>query len=267
MPMFAKLNSIRSSVHFPFLSNRRSSHFRSNPPYTHHSKSTATITQPQPQPPQPTAQRHRTVSTPTTNFAETLRVISRQMQQDQYDDVFNSFFYTDKRCVNRAIFFAARLEQTLGNQSMSFWHLVMDRLYTLNYLLYVIPSTNQTRTNYLAALDQHMHDTLIGRQLQPLCGGLETYFAFSQDAALMEQARKILEHCIKSENKLGHAERDAMYIFHGLRSGFHGRYEPKVVMEDDDVLLALLQNSVRDNKNLSSCVNPFEDGACIVDDD
>jgi hypothetical protein len=184
---------------------------------------------------------------------------------------------------------AARLEQSLDADFVydrrtitttihSFWERVMDRLYTLNYLFYVLPPNHQTKVRYLAALDQHMGDSIIGKQMKSLCGGMEIYFALysttldyfgTADLDTMEQARRILEHCMTSESKLGHAERDAMYIFHGLRAGFHGRYQPKVVLDDDDVLLDAMQEAVRDNKYLTNqpSVNPFEEGACIVDSD
>lgn len=186
---------------------------------------------------------------------------------------------------------AARLEQSMDADFVydrrtttktttihSFWERVINRLYTLNYLLYVLPLSHQTKCNYLAALDQHMGDSIIGKQMKSLCGGLETYFALysttlyyfgSADPDTMEQARRILEHCMTSESKLGHAERDAMYIFHGLRAGFHGHYQPKVVMDDDDLLLESIQEAVRENKCMTNqpSVNPFEEGACIVDSD
>jgi hypothetical protein len=214
--------------------------------------------------------------------------MSKQVQQqNQFDDAFASFFFTEKRCRNRAIFMAARLAQSLGPDFAqlhqptttttttihSFWKLVMDRFYTLNYLLYVVPSTDVTRKRYLEALEQRMEDG-IGARFKDRRGGLETYFALYSAAkdnlSLVEDARRILEHCLDSEDKLGHSERDAMYIFHGLRAGFlDGHYEPEVVLGDNDALLATLRHAVLDNKRLmeQSYVNPFEDDACIVDSD
>ncbi|ORZ15073.1 hypothetical protein BCR42DRAFT_416342 [Absidia repens] len=318
MPMFTKLHSIRSSMSFSFTSNHRPS--SSSPPLDIHqattlpySRSYVSVTnlskQQQQQQLQPHhhrqqqqnlvaspsyqgLQRQRTNSTPTVGFTETLRMISKQVQQDRFDDVFGSFFFTDKRCHDRAIFMAARLLQNLGYTFVqqhpanhAFWKTVIHRFYTLNYLLFVVPSTDQTRTNYLAALEQQvMRDQ---PQHTDRRGGMEIYFAFYYAAiqhgliktinnknidtiSLLEQSRTILEHCLDSENKLGHAERDAMYIFHGLRAGFQCDEDAvAVMMDDDDRLLAILQEAVRNNKNLTKqpYVNPFEDDACIVDSD
>ncbi|SAM08429.1 hypothetical protein [Absidia glauca] len=294
MPLFTKLHSIRSSVHIPFASKQSAPTPPSPRSYTDQpspqSRPSSLARHPQ-QPQQPSLQRQRTISTPTASFAETLKVMSKQVQQqNQFDDAFASFFFTEKRCRNRAIFMAARLAQSLGPDFAqlhqptstttttttttihSFWKRVMDRFYTLNYLLYVVPSTEVSRKRYLAALGQRMTDG-IGARLKDRRGGLETYFALCyatthDDKA--EDARRILEHCLDSEDKLGHSERDAMYIFHGLRAGFlDGHYEPEVVLDDDDALLATLRHAVLDNKRLmeQSYVNPFEDDACIVDSD
>lgn len=303
MPLFTKLNSIRSSVHMPFASKQSTPTPPSPRSYTDQppiplphsrpssSSSNASRHSQQPQQAYHGPQRQRTISTPTASFAETLKVMSKQVQQqNQFDDAFASFFFTEKRCRNRAIFMAARLAQSLGpdfaqlHQPLtattttihSFWKRVMDRFYTLNYLLFVVPSNDLSRKRYLEALEQKMGDDGIGAHLKDRRGGLETYFALCyamQQAhvlSLVEDARKILEHCLDSENKLGHSERDAMYIFHGLRAGFlDGHYEPDVALDDDDFLLATLRHAVMDNKKLmeQSYVNPFEDDACIVDSD
>ncbi|CAO3593331.1 unnamed protein product [Absidia cylindrospora] len=287
MSMFTKLHSIQFSMSFSLTLTHWSSspspsfdtHQATSLPY---SKSSVSVThlskqQPQRQPPHLVAspsQRHCTMSTPTVGFTETLRMISKQVQQDRFDDVFGSFFFTDKRCHDRAIFLAARLLQNLGYDFVqqypanhAFWKTVIDRFYTLNYLLFVVPSTDQTRTNYLAALEQQQQQR----------GGMEISFAFYyaaiqhgliNNSALLEQSRTILEHCLDSEKKLGHAERDAMYIFHGLRAGFQCD-AVAVMLDDDDRLLAILQEAVRRNKHLTKqpYVNPFEDDACIVDSD
>ncbi|KAI8335500.1 hypothetical protein BC941DRAFT_430500 [Chlamydoabsidia padenii] len=317
MPFFTKFNAKRSSLHLPFVSKQLTSPSpqssgNDQPPSSPYSRSSLSVSnlshhrhqqqeqeqhqqhlyQRQPSPTSREIQRHRTISTPTTSFAETLKVMSKQIQQHQFDDVFGSFFFTEKRCRNRAIFMAARLAQNLDSDLMpsatttttiySFWKMVIDRFYTLNYLLYVVPPNNMNRVKYIEALEQDMNRDAMGRCLKGRRGGIEIYFALyysmvgstmvQNNDGLMEKARKILEHCLDSEDKLGYTERDAMYIFHGLRTGFlNGQYDPEVVMDDDDSLFTTLQDAVRDNKHLmdQSYVNPFEDDACIVysDDD
>ncbi|KAI8076875.1 uncharacterized protein BX664DRAFT_270840 [Halteromyces radiatus] len=338
--MFTKLHSIRSSIHFPSVLKQRPSSFTSNnvdsdhtisSTYSHNSLSVDNISRQQGQYTlqqrqqqqqqrqygqtcsQQGVQRHRTVSTPTTSFTETLKVISKQVQQDQFEDVFGSFFFTDKRCQLRAMYMAARLQQNIGSYlvpyfqhqclsaaaaiattdggnmdvSHSFWLLVIDRFYTLNNLLFVVPSSDPYRQHYLSTLEQHLDRMKHDIGLNSQSGSLEVYFVLyyaikkyfprmmdeysSPLAAILEKARKILAHCLESESKLGPSERDAMYIFHGLRAGFHGNIEPKVNMDDDDddMLLTHLNDAVRGNKNLTRqpYVNPFEDDACIVDSD
>ncbi|CAO3589266.1 unnamed protein product [Absidia cylindrospora] len=305
MPIFTKLNSFRHSVNNPFASSKRQSTSPPLPPphqssisspYSRSTMSASNLSQYQhqlKQPPLNNEPRQRVASTSTTGFAETLKMISKQVQQDQFEDVFGSFFFTEKRCQHRATFMTARLLQNLGSTDLAhmstpFWKLLMDRFYTLNYLLFVVPSNNMTRTKYLVALEQRMNGDKVGQHLKGLRGGMETYFALyytmvmmtttttmqqhdlENDIYVMEQARKILEHCLDSESKLGHTERDAMYIFHGLRAGLHGHYDDAtVVLDDDDLLLMLIRNAVQNNKNLAKqpYVNPFEDDACIVDDD
>ncbi|KAF7726420.1 Protein dennd6a [Apophysomyces ossiformis] len=239
--------------------------------------------------------RTRTVSSPTANsFVETLRVISKEAQSGRFNDVFDAFFFTDKRCQNRAFFMAARLKQTLQpfltqhNDLDGLWKLVTHRLYTFNYLLFVMSSTCHVRSRFLAALEEELGRLGDGQNVHRR-GGMEAHFAVRyallrkrrrrtllemQDIddptdALVERARVVLEHCLRSEAKLGHAERDAMYVFHGMRVGLHGSFEPRIELEEDQELRRLLRQAVMENKELAKPAyeNPFEDASCIVKDD
>ncbi|KAG0175314.1 hypothetical protein DFQ28_001843 [Apophysomyces sp. BC1034] len=239
--------------------------------------------------------RHRTVSSPTTNsFVETLRVISKEAQSGRYDDVFDAFFFTDKRCQNRAFFMAARLKQTLQpfltqqNDLDGLWKLVTHRLYTFNYVLFVMSSTCNVRARFLCALENELGQLGDGQDVFRRAG-MEAHFAVryalqrkrrrrtllemqevdDTTDALVERARVVLEHCLKSEAKLGHSERDAMYVFHGMRVGLHGSFEPRIELEEDQELRRLLRQAVVENKELAKPTyeNPFEDASCIVEED
>lgn len=301
-----------------------------------------------------------------TSFAETLRVISKEAKSTQFDDIFDSFFFNDKRCQNRALFMAARLKQTLDgvinqirpsssygairelqqpsilNPSYStpitssttnspppslrssldpklpnassasvdsFWRLVTHRLYTLNYILFVLPSDSQSRIDFLNKMEANLALKGDGQELHRK-GGMEAHFAVryalehkrpkrrktlledafelekrnggnvagavlppslvKEDTAkmdnLVEQARHVIEQCLESESKLGHAEKDAMYIFHGMRGGLHGAFEPHIELEEDRALRHRLKRTVDHNKEKAKPAyeNPFEDEELIV---
>ncbi|CAO3646842.1 unnamed protein product [Cunninghamella blakesleeana] len=180
-----------------------------------------------------------------------------------------------------------------------FWKLVTDRFYTLNYILFVLPNDDDhiqhKKNQYLHTLEQHLRQQHQQQHLIDKRAGMETHFSFyyalqqhsfitssptitateiknnNDYSQLIERARLILEHCLDSESKLGHTERDAMYIFHGMRIGFHNHVEPQIVLDNDmdGQLYQLIQQTVKENKHLTRkpYSNPFEDDACIVHDD
>ncbi|KAI7876338.1 hypothetical protein K492DRAFT_172638 [Lichtheimia hyalospora FSU 10163] len=263
----------------------------------------------------------RTTST-TNSFGETLRAMSREAQNGEFADVFGSFFFNDKRCQNRAFFMAARLKQTLqtmitpirqptpalaspaatppmsqrypsnsNNSNQQLWEMMTHRLYTLNYILFVLPPTCEIRSRFLAMLEQQLGQIGDGQQVLRR-GGMEVHFVvryvmkhywqrrrtlvqFHQDdddddiEEIVERAREVMEHCLESESKLGHAERDAMYVFHGLRMGLHGTFEPRIELDEDPELKHRLLMTVQENKQVTkqAYVNPFEDADAIVTED
>ncbi|KAI8996794.1 hypothetical protein BDB01DRAFT_712847 [Pilobolus umbonatus] len=271
------------------------------------------------------------------NFMDTLNVISKEAMTTQFDDVFDSFFFNDKRCQNRAIFMVSRLKQALDEQPIVlnpsystpisakpphlsldpkqqtvdvFWRTITHRLYTLNYILFVLPHDSTTRTEFLRKLEADLALIGDGRQLERK-GGMEVHFAVRyalnrrrpkrrktllEDAfelekknggsvagailpsrrneideeirinKLVEQARLVVEQCLESELKLGHAEKDAMYIFHGMRAGLLGAFEPRIELEEDRSLRHRLRHLVIQNKEAKKpdYENPFEDEECVV---
>ncbi|CAO0792506.1 unnamed protein product [Mucor circinelloides] len=317
--------------------------------------------------PEPTVVTTSIHAIPQSSFAETLRVISKEANRTQFDDVFDSFFFNDKRCQHRALFMAARLKQTLdgvinpirpssnygplrelppvaltpsystpitsstttaatatSSQSTtspatttkptasvdSFWRTVTHRLYTLNYILFVLPADSQSRADFLNKIEADLSQKSDGRELQRR-GGMEAHFAVRyalehkrprrrktllEDAfaaekrnggsvagailptttttsddtqkldRLVEQARLVIEQCLESESKLGHAEKDAMYVFHGVRAGLHGAFDLHIELEEDRSLRHRLKRTVDHNRELAKPAyeNPFEDEDLIV---
>ncbi|KAI8137897.1 hypothetical protein BJV82DRAFT_646737 [Fennellomyces sp. T-0311] len=226
------------------------------------------------------------------SFGETLRAMSKEARSGEFADVFGSFFFSDKRCQNRAFFMAARLKQTLQPIILSLappnapvdhlWELMTHRLYTLNYILFVLPATCDIRSRFLSTLEQQLAQIGDGKHVLRR-GGMEVHFVVryvlkkhywqhddDEIEDIVERAREVVEHCLESESKLGHAERDAMYVFHGLRMGLHGSFEPHIELDDEYWELARrLAIAVKENKESSQPVyiNPFEDDDAIVKDD
>ncbi|CEP16121.1 hypothetical protein [Parasitella parasitica] len=320
--------------------------------------------------PEPTVATMTRNSMPQSSFAETLKVISKEANRTQFDDVFDTFFFNDKRCQHRALFMAARLKQTLdgvinpgrpcsnygplrelppvtltpshstpitsstivstNNTTLtspattttttttntrstasvdSFWRTVTHRLYTLNYILFVLPADSQSKAEFLNKLEADLSQKSDGRELQRR-GGMEAHFAVRyalehrrprrrktllEDAfaaekrsggsvagailppsttsddthkinSLVEQARLVIEQCLESESKLGHAEKDAMYLFHGMRAGLHGAFELHIELEEDRSLRHRLKRTVDHNRKMAKPAyeNPFEDEDLIV---
>lgn len=286
------------------------------------------------------------------SFTEALNVISKEAKNTQYDDVFDSFFFNDKRCQHRALFMASRLKQSLDINSIrfssptlrtstpiavqpsqstpvkaslgshasmdepalrtsldnytkkptvdSFWRLVTHRLYTLNYILFVLPSDSECRRQFLNRIEADLATIGDGQELYRV-GGMEAHFAVRyalehkrsrrrktlledafeaerlqqygslpnyrlEDNKTVNQARLIIEQCLESESKLGHAEKDAMYVFHSLRAGLLDAFEPHIELEEDKSLRHRLKRLVEQNKEMTKPTyqNPFEDEECIV---
>ncbi|KAI7868336.1 hypothetical protein BDF14DRAFT_1795497 [Spinellus fusiger] len=292
MPTFAPFSRVRS-VRLPTF------HRRSTSP----KPVTSTSSEPRHTP------RPRTISTPTANsFAETLRVISKEAQDGQFNDVFDAFFFTDKRCQNRAFFMAARLKQTLlpllkpapGQTHDALWKLITHRLYTFNYIMFVLPTTSEARIRLLQQLESQLIQHGDGQDIHR-SGGMEVHFAvryalqhkhnkqrcrrtllgdaFEAESGritqeptedmdhLVNRARQTLEHCLRSEAKLGPTERDAMYVFHGMRVGLHGSFNPRIELSSSESGLSQLLNQVvleHQSMSTSEYVNPFEDDTCVV---
>ncbi|KAG2227479.1 hypothetical protein INT45_007505 [Circinella minor] len=315
----SKLSRVRSVKLSAFASHRQQHQQRSPSPNPPSSSSTPSQ--------QPTLSTCSTTSTPSYNerrtmprsrtisgrgltshsFGETLRAMSKEAQSGEFADVFGSFFFSDKRCQNRAFFMAARLKQTLqpiltslslqprGEDDHHIWELMTHRLYTLNYILFVLPNTCDIRNRFLALLEHQLAQIGDGKHVLRR-GGMEVHFSvryilsklkkktvnnYRIDVAvvdddddeiedIVERAREVVEHCLESESKLGHAERDAMYVFHGLRMGLHGSFEPHVELDDEYWELSQrLATAVQQNKESTQppYINPFEDDDAIVTDD
>lgn len=296
--------------------------------------------------PPPTRHEYNPSSTPSNkvaSFSETLLVISKEAKNTEFDDVFESFFFSDKRCQNRALYMAARLKGGLDGimnpirPSSSygtlvelqqplvlapshstplkstptptvdgFWRMVTHRLYTLNYILFVLPSDSKSRIEFLNKMEANLSKIGDGNEIHRR-GGMEAHFAIRyaldhkrpkrrktllEDAfelekrnggnvagavlpttgldelnrtnALVEKSRIIIEQCLESESKLSNSEKDAMYIFHSMRNGLHGAFEPHIELEEDRNLRHRLKRTVDQNQVLK---NPFEDEDCIVTED
>ncbi|KAI8886569.1 hypothetical protein K501DRAFT_283756 [Backusella circina FSU 941] len=309
-------------------------------------------------PEQPVRSNNYNNKSNNNNFVETLRVLSNEAKQDQYNDVFDSFFFNDKRCQNRAFFMAARLKTSLdynptkaasmrpssshGNlptsslpspkpspsQSTpivttssndhhhrsptqhvdSFWRMITHRLYTLNYIMFVLPPDSQLRTDVLNRIEADLSKWGDGQEIYRR-GGMETFFAVKyalekhshhhkkrktllEDAfeaerrmngdktassgversvnpemeRLCQQARDIIEQCLESESRLSHQEKDAMYVYHGMRAGLIGIFDVHIELEEDRQLRHLLRDTVRQNQK-PPYENPFEDEDCVVRED
>lgn len=290
---------------------------------------------------------YRPTTAATTNnkmasFSETLVVISNEARNKEFEDVFDSFFFNDKRCQNRALYMTSRLKQNLEGvmnpirPSSSygtlaelqqpivlvpshstplsksrpvptvdgFWRMIAHRLYTLNYILFVLPSDSKSRIEFLNKMESNLSLIGDGNEIHKR-GGMESHFAVRyalqhkrpkrrktllEDAfelekrnggnvagavlpstllddqakinAMVEKARLIIEQCLESESKLSNSEKDAMYIYHSMRNGLHGAFEPHIELEEDRTLRHRLKRTV--DQNNQDLKNPFEDEDCIV---
>ncbi|KAI9485786.1 MAG: hypothetical protein EXX96DRAFT_546505 [Benjaminiella poitrasii] len=267
----------------------------------------------------PTTTTHP-ISVTSPTLAETLEAINKEVYRTQFDDVFDSFFFTDKRCQHRALFMACRLQQALDTHPLirskslqqtgvnSFWRLVTHRLYTLNYILFVLPTESTTRAGFLGRIEADLERQSDGLELTRR-GGMEAHFAVRyalnhrrrrrktllEDAFRAEEeakrrekgetiqnrddqeldlvvaeARAVIEQCLESESSLGqHSERDAMYVFHSMRTGFLDAFQPHIELEEDRGLRHRLRRMVEYNQCQQQEVyeNPFEDEDLIVSEE
>ncbi|KAL0076031.1 hypothetical protein F4703DRAFT_1885377 [Phycomyces blakesleeanus] len=277
-------------------------------------------------------------SSPTNvnSFSETLRIVSEEAKNGKYADVFDAFFYTDRRCQNRAFFMAARLKHTLwplvsealgtplrnrthsvqvpsnknrdnnnnlpktsisettsrnqeDQQIDAFWELVTHRLYTLNCLLFVFPSSSPFHDEAAMHLNQRLsndnsgaretlfavryallrshHPNSLSRHRHSVPSGRDHR---DDDAVgeFLQSAQAVIARCLESEERLSQSERDAMYLFHGLRMGLYGSFVPHIELrEASDGLQEALAEAVLHNQNKSNTGllnNPFEDNQAIV---
>ncbi|RIA89882.1 hypothetical protein C1645_771307 [Glomus cerebriforme] len=112
--------------------------------------------------------------------------------------------------------------------------MVADRLFTLTYINEMMPSFSHERIKILEKLDFKLSKQGDSKLSQKI-GGREAFFAFrytldhyfkhnilpSQKTLMVERARKIIQQCIESEEKLSDKERECMYCFHRLMSGMN----------------------------------------------
>ncbi|KAI8977642.1 hypothetical protein BDF20DRAFT_820958 [Mycotypha africana] len=302
---------------------------------------------------------------PKSSFLEALNSVSKQAIRTQFDDVFDSFFFNDKRCQLRALFMTARLKQNLDSTTMAsshhpsssldpnllhqppqrsssqqhksvdrFWRTVCHRLYTLNYILFVLPADSETRNQFLRKMESGLAQQQQGKELLQQRGGMEAHFsvryaldhcrrrrrktlledAFEAEKRnggnvegailpttstlsaeemrkhnhIVENARYIIEQCLDSEARLGHQERDAMYVLHSMRAGLLDAFDIHIELVEDRTLRQRLKRLVEKNKASSNaasssplpmtskgtttsydtipppCKNPFEDEDLIV---
>ncbi|RUS14199.1 hypothetical protein BC937DRAFT_94205 [Endogone sp. FLAS-F59071] len=237
------------------------------------------------------------------NFVRTMRYISLESRRKRSADNYETFFFTDKKCMDRAAFMAARLKQSFStifadieldnyrhpyssfysnpqsptrgtyippppiptpsvssdrrgrgaspipttsprihpidppaaaldvNLPLTLAKHIASRLYTLNFLFFLLPHT-PARANFIQQLQDSM-SRMGDPALRDKRGGLESHFAVrwaldevfsgsllsNHKSKIVERAREVLERCLESEEKLSMSEKECMYIFHGLMSG------------------------------------------------
>lgn len=214
----------------------------------------------------------------SSNFVNTLRTISLEAGRRQYGDVYDVFFYQDKKCRDRAIFLACRLRQTYDvllhwspeYSKDDFIVAICSRLYAYNYILYALPQQSPTRMQFLSKLDQQCQSLgIVGT------GNREAVFSVGHclqkmegyiNADVVERARQTLQKCLESEDKLSHDERGSMYIFHGMMSGMNwdSRDLDVTVEEDGQITQDILQVRSSLLAKPEPYQNPFEDASAVV---
>lgn len=221
------------------------------------------------------------------------------------------YFFSDTQCQHRALFMAARLKDTLDGiitkrvtsalphspSVDSFWRIVTHRLYTLNYILFVLSSNSQARADFLNRMEADLGMKGDGQELYRK-GGMEAHFAvryaltkrhnrrktlledaFEEEkrnggnvagAVLrstsidqqVEKARIVIEECLDSESRLTNSQKDEMYILHSSKAGLLGSFQIHIELEEDSDLRHTLKQLV-----LEQTKNPFEDEDLEVTED
>lgn len=237
---------------------------------------------PQPQPFSPSLTQNVPYANPnpSSTFVNTLRTISLEAGRRQYGDLYDTFFYQDKKCRDRAIFLACRLKQNYdvlfewpSPSKDDFIVAVCSRLYAYNYILFALPQQSPVRARFLSNLDQRRLQLGIaepaGREVVFSVGFVLQKMYGRMDLDVVERARQALHKCLESETKLSHDERTSMYVFHGMMSGmkWDTRDLDVTVEEDDEItkeILAVRSSLLQRPEPYS---NPFEDAAAVVEDD
>ncbi|ORX62075.1 hypothetical protein DM01DRAFT_86599 [Hesseltinella vesiculosa] len=202
--------------------------------------------------------RSRTTTHASEQWTNTLQALALQNKQSRYNDVVGSFFFTDRRCQMRALFLSARLQRAWPALSPPVWEQVMNRLYTWNYVMYVVPKEDPLRRHFLHDMGQG--DDQQEEQMVWSFGlhQVTQLLAIPMSTHQQHQTQSILTHALQSENKLTSAERDAMYLYHALRAGFDVHRSWTLCLDEEPLLLHKLKGLQLSNSN------PFEDSTCIV---
>jgi hypothetical protein len=169
------------------------------------------------------------------------------------EDFYSEYFF-EKNAKDRAIFIACRIKKQLpsifsGVQFIQSKELtetipevspfditktIADRLFTLIYINEMMPSFSRERNKILEKLDMKLSKQGDAKLSQKV-GGKEAFFSFrytldhyfkhnilpSKKTLMVERARKVIQQCIESEEKLSDRERECMYCFHRLMSGMN----------------------------------------------
>lgn len=250
-----------------------------------------------------------------------------------------TFFFNDQRCRNRALYITSKLKQTLNHPlrprsshgtlqtaddtmmiiptpSLStptkkvvhtvdlFWRTVAHRLYTLNYILFILPSHSHARADFLNRIEAELSLKSDGQELQRR-GGMESHFAVRyalehkkrrhktllEDAfeeekrkggntagailpgnnlrndAFVEQARQVIEQCLVQESQhMTDHEKDSLYVDESRLAGLYDAFELRIELEEDRSLRHRLKWMVDQQKKANNH-NPFEDQDLIVLDE
>lgn len=215
---------------------------------------------------------------PSSTFVNTLRTISLEAGRRQYGDLYDTFFYQDKKCRDRAIFLACRLRQNYDvlfewKEKDDFIVAVCSRLYAYNYILFALPQQSSVRAWFLSNLDEQRLRLGVaeaaGREAVFSVGYVMQRMYGRMDMDALERSRQALYKCLESETKLSHDERTSMYVFHGMMSGMKwDSCDLDVSVEEDAVIT---QEILRVRSSLlqrpEPYQNPFEDASAIVRDE
>ncbi|KAH8555477.1 hypothetical protein BGW37DRAFT_137832 [Umbelopsis sp. PMI_123] len=219
---------------------------------------------------------------PSSTFVNTLRIISLEAGRRQYGDLYDTFFYQDKKCRDRAIFLACRLRQNYDvlfewnsyhQYKDDFTVAVCSRFYAYNYIMYAVDQQSPIRSRFLSNLDEQRRRLGVSEP-----AGREAVFAVAQvlqnlfgciDMDVVERARQALAKCLESESKLSHDERTSMYVFHSMMSGMKWDTRDLYVIVEEDPMITKEILQVRESllERPEPYQNPFEDASAIVQED